>query len=57
LFSLAALPATVLLAVLLPRALPDGRWLRRGMIPLLVLQGWHTWAWIVQNTLPWEWPD
>jgi hypothetical protein len=57
LFSLAALPATVLLAVLLPRALPDGRWLRAGAVPLLVLQGWHTFAWIVQNTLPWEWPD
>lgn len=57
LFSLASIPATLLLAVLLPRALPDGRRLRAGAVPLLVLQGWHTWAWIVQNTRPWEWPD
>jgi len=57
LFSLAALPPTLLLALLLPRALPDRRLLRTGAVPLLVLQGWHTWAWIVQNTLPWEWPD
>jgi hypothetical protein len=57
LFSLAALPATLMLALLLPRALPDSRWLRAGAIPLLALQGWHTWAWIVQNTQPWHWPD
>jgi hypothetical protein len=57
LFSLAALPATLLLIVLLPRALPERRYLRAGALPLLFLQGWHTWAWIVQNTLPWQWPD
>jgi hypothetical protein len=57
LFSPATLPMTVLLAALLPRALPAARWLRAGMVPLLLLQGWHTWAWIVQNTLPWQWPD
>ena len=57
LFSLASLPATLLLIVLLPRALPVQRYLRAGAVPLLVLQGWHTMAWIVQNTLPWQWPD
>jgi hypothetical protein len=57
LFSLASLPATLLLIVLLPRALPMQRYLRAGAVPLLVLQGWHTMAWIVQNTLPWQWPD
>jgi hypothetical protein len=57
LFSLAALPTTLLLIMLLPRALPDQRFLRAGALPLLLLQGWHTWAWIVQNTLPWQWPD
>jgi hypothetical protein len=57
LFSLASLPATLLLIVLLPRALPGQRNLRAGAVPLLLLQGWHTAAWIVQNTLPWQWPD
>jgi hypothetical protein len=57
LFSLAAIPAALLLAVLLPPALPDKRALRAGALPLLVLQGWHTAAWIYQNTLPWQWPD
>jgi hypothetical protein len=57
LFSLSALPTTLLLIVLLPRALPERRYLRAGVLPLLLLQGWHTWAWIVQNTLPWQWPD
>jgi hypothetical protein len=57
LFSLAALPATLLLVVLLPQALPAHRYLRAGAVPLLIVQGWHTAAWIVQNTLPWQWPD
>jgi hypothetical protein len=57
LFSLAAIPAALLLAVLLPPALPDKRFLRASALPLLVLQGWHTAAWIYQNTLPWQWPD
>lgn len=57
LFSLAALPTVLLLTVCAPRSLPAPRLLRAGMIPLLVLQGWHTWAWIIQNTLPWQWPD
>jgi hypothetical protein len=57
LFSLAALPTTLLLIVLLPQALPDQRFLRAGALPLILLQGWHTWAWIVQNSLPWQWPD
>ena len=57
LFSLASLAPALLLIVLLPRALPTARYLRAGAAPLLVVQGWHTFAWIVQNTLPWEWPD
>ena len=56
LFSLAALPATLLLALLWPRAL-RGRALWGAALPLLLLQGWHTLAWIYQNTLPWQWPD
>jgi hypothetical protein len=56
LFSLAALPATLWLALLLPRVLPEWRALLAGATPLLLLQGLHTLAWIYQNTLPWEWP-
>jgi hypothetical protein len=56
LFSLAALPATLWLALLLPRALPDRRALLAGATPLILLQGLHTLAWIYQNQLPWEWP-
>jgi hypothetical protein len=57
LFSLAALPTTVLLAVLMPQALPQAHFFRAGALPLLLVQGWHTAAWIFQNTLPWDWPD
>ena len=56
LFSLASLPATLLLALLWPRAL-RGRDLWGAALPLLLLQGWCTLAWIYQNTLPWQWPD
>jgi hypothetical protein len=56
LFSLASLPMTVLLALLLPNVLP-GRALWGGVAPLIILQAWHTIAWIYQNTLPWQWPD
>lgn len=56
LFSLAALPTTLLLALLLPRML-RGRALWGAAVPLLLLQGWHILAWIYQNTLPWQWPD
>lgn len=56
LFSLAALPTTLLLAFLLPRVLRR-RALWGAVVPLLLLQGWHTLAWIYQNTLPWQWPD
>ncbi len=54
LFSLAALPVTLLLALALSRALPTGR--RWAVAPLLLVQGLHTAAWIFQNTRPWEWP-
>ena len=56
LFSLAALPATLLLAAIAAQMLGRGRWLA-AMSPLIVLQAWHTIAWIYQNTLPWTWPD
>jgi hypothetical protein len=56
LFSLAALPATLWLVALLPTVLPDRRLLAGAAIPLILLQGLHTLAWIYQNTLPWEWP-
>lgn len=55
LFSLAWLSPTLLLALLLPKVL-HGRSLAGGVAPLLVLQAWHTIAWIYQNTLPWQWP-
>jgi len=56
LFSLASLPTTVLLALLLSNVL-RGRALWGGVAPLIILQAWHTIAWIYQNTLPWQWPD
>ena len=56
LFSLAALPTTLLFVALLPRTLPWRRYLWAGVAPLIVLQAWHTLAWIYQNTLPWQWP-
>lgn len=56
LFSLASLPTTVLLALLLSNML-RGRALWGGVAPLIALQAWHTIAWIYQNTLPWQWPD
>ena len=57
LFSLAALPSTLLLALLLPRLLGRRTDLWGGALPLVLLQAWHTAAWIHQNTLPWQWPD
>lgn len=57
LFSLAAIPATVLLATTLPRRFADQRYLQAGTIPLLMLQWLHLAAWVYQNTLPWTWPS
>ena len=56
-FSLAVLPPTVLLALLLPRLLGRHTDLWGGTLPLILFQAWHTAAWIYQNTLPWQWPD
>ncbi len=56
LFSLAAIPTALLLAVLAPRLLTERRFLLAGMAPLLLVQALHTAAWIYQNTLPWQWP-
>lgn len=57
LFSLSAIPATVLLAATLPRRFTDQRYLQAGTIPLLMLQWLHLAAWVYQNTLPWTWPS
>ena len=57
LFSLAALPTTLLLSVLLSRLLTNQRWLAVGAVPLIIFQALHTLAWLYQNTLPWQWPD
>ncbi|MCE7980522.1 MAG: hypothetical protein DYG89_04965 [Caldilinea sp. CFX5] len=57
LFSLAAIPAALLLATTLPRRFADPRYLSAGTIPLLMLQWFHLAAWIYQNTLPWDWPS
>lgn len=55
LFSLAALPSTLLLARLLPRALPRPCDLAEAGLALTAMSAAHTAAWIYQNTLPWEW--
>lgn len=57
LFSLAAIPATLLLATVLPRRFADPRYLLAGTIPLLMLQWLQLAAWLYQNTLPWDWPS
>jgi hypothetical protein len=56
LFSLAAIPSTLLLARLLPRALFDRGQLAQAGLMLTTVSAMHTIAWIYQNTLPWEWP-
>lgn len=56
LFSLAAIPSALLLALGLPHQLSQPRYLQGGAIGLLMLQCLHTAAWIYQNTLPWHWP-
>lgn len=56
LFSLAAIASTLLLARLLPRALPDRGQLAQAGLMLVAVSAMHTAAWIYQNTLPWEWP-
>lgn len=52
LFSPAALPAAVLLAHVLGRALPDRAMLAAAGWALIAAQAFHTLAWIYQNTLP-----
>ncbi len=56
LFSLAAIPGTLLLARMLPRALRDRGHLAQAALMLTAVSAVHTSAWIYQNTLPWEWP-
>ncbi len=55
LFSLAAIPLTLLLIAKTSLTLRR-RFVRMGMIPLILVQALHTSAWIFQNTRPWEWP-
>jgi hypothetical protein len=57
LFAPAAAPAAALLAYVLPRALPEVEALWAAAWALIPVQGFHTAAWVYQNTLPWEWPD
>ncbi len=54
LFSPAAVPAALLLAYALPRALPERRALAAAGWALVIAQALHTAAWIYQNTLPYE---
>ena len=56
LFSLAALPSTLLLARTLPRVLTRRDHLAQAALMLTAVSALHTSAWIYQNTLPWEWP-
>ncbi len=56
LFSLAAIPSTLLLARLLPQALSDRSQLAQAGLMLTTVSAMHTMAWIYQNALPWEWP-
>ena len=55
LFSLAAIPSTLLFARLLPGALPDPGQLAQAGLMLIAVSAMHTTAWIYQNTVPWEW--
>jgi hypothetical protein len=56
LFSLVAIPETLLLIYLLTRTVSPIRYLAMGAAPLIAVQALHTGAWIYQNTLPWSWP-
>jgi len=56
LFAPASLPLTVLLATLLPQALPERGALRTGGRALIATQLMHSAAWIIHNTQPWSWP-
>jgi hypothetical protein len=55
LFSLVWLPTTLWL-VSVARAKLTNVTVLAGFAPLIVLQGFHTAAWVYQNTLPWAWP-
>ena len=57
LFSLAAIPAALLLTTTLARRFADPHYLLGGAIPLLMLQWLQLAAWVYQNTLPWDWPS
>jgi hypothetical protein len=56
LYSLAAIPAMLLFSYTLPRVLADRRRLAQAGWALVAAQGYHTIAWVYQNTRPWEWP-
>jgi hypothetical protein len=55
LFSLAWIPTTLWLASV-ARTKMDHVTLLAGFVPLILLQGLHSAAWVYQNTLPWTWP-
>jgi len=56
LFAPASIPLTLLLAYLLPRAIPERPALHSASLVLVATQLFHTSAWIFQNTQPWFWP-
>lgn len=56
LFSLSAIPATLLFIRHLPRSLTHPLLLRAGGLPLILFQALHTAAFVYQNRLPWQWP-
>jgi hypothetical protein len=56
LFSLAAIPVTLLFVHLFSRVFRHRVALTAAAVPLLVLQALHLAAWVYQNTLPWHWP-
>lgn len=56
LFSLVAIPETLVLVYALTRTLFPWRHLAMGAAPLIAVQALHTASWVYQNTLPWSWP-
>lgn len=57
LFSPVAIPLTLLFVDRLRAASPEPDSFRRAALALIIAQGFHTLAWIYQNTLPWSWPE
>ncbi|MCD6289148.1 MAG: hypothetical protein J7M34_01500 [Anaerolineae bacterium] len=56
LFAPAAIPTALLLADRIVVALPERDARAQAAVMLIVVQAFHTIAWVYQNTLPWSWP-